>query len=116
MIRFEGVTKRYAGAPGHAPSLAVDDLTLTAPAGQITVLVGPSGCGKTTTLRMVNRMVAPTSGTIWLDERDTDALDPAELRADLPEPRGDRLVVGGGRGAAGIGVGEVLAGDALHLG
>ena len=83
MIRFEGVTKRYAGAPGHAPSLAVDDLTLTAPAGQITVLVGPSGCGKTTTLRMVNRMVAPTSGTIWLDERDTDALDPAELRRGI---------------------------------
>ena len=83
MIRFEGVTKRYAGAPGHAPSVAVDDLTLEAPTGQITVLVGPSGCGKTTTLRMVNRMITPTSGSIWLDGRDTAALDEAELRRGI---------------------------------
>ncbi|MBK8755720.1 MAG: ATP-binding cassette domain-containing protein [Actinomycetales bacterium] len=47
--------------------------------GQITVLVGPSGCGKTTTLRMVNRMIAPTSGTITLDRRDTAALNAAGL-------------------------------------
>lgn len=83
MIRFEGVTKRYAGAPGHAPSVAVDDLTLEAPTGQITVLVGPSGCGKTTTLRMVNRMITPTSGSIWLDGRDTAGLDEAELRRGI---------------------------------
>jgi len=83
MIRFEGVTKRYAGAPGHAPSVAVDELTLEAPTGQITVLVGPSGCGKTTTLRMVNRMITPTSGSIWLDGRDTAALDEAELRRGI---------------------------------
>ncbi|MFZ1286667.1 MAG: ABC transporter ATP-binding protein, partial [Candidatus Phosphoribacter sp.] len=83
MIRFDGVSKLYAGAPGHEPSVAVEDLTLTAPAGQITVLVGPSGCGKTTTLRMVNRMVTPTTGTIWLDGRDTAALDAAELRRGI---------------------------------
>jgi osmoprotectant transport system ATP-binding protein len=54
---------------------------LRRPTGQITVLVGPSGCGKTTTLRMVNRMITPTSGSIWLDGRDTAALDEAELAA-----------------------------------
>ncbi|HMT91323.1 MAG TPA: ATP-binding cassette domain-containing protein, partial [Dermatophilaceae bacterium] len=90
MIRFEGVTKRYAGGPaptadgsGDGSAVAVDALSLTAPTGQITVLVGPSGCGKTTTLRMVNRMVIPTSGTITLDGRDTAALDAAELRRGI---------------------------------
>ena len=51
--------------------MAVDDLDLVAPSGQITVLVGPSGCGKTTSLRMINRMIEPTSGRIWIDDRDT---------------------------------------------
>src|SRR6478672_10353679 len=86
MIRFEGVTKRYAdasGADGEAGSVAVDDLTLEAPTGKITVLVGPSGCGKTTTLRMVNRMVTPTSGTISVDGRDTASMDVAELRRGM---------------------------------
>ncbi|GAA2747485.1 ATP-binding cassette domain-containing protein [Terrabacter aerolatus] len=86
MIRFEGVTKRYADASGAddgAGSLAVDDLTLEAPTGKITVLVGPSGCGKTTTLRMVNRMITPTSGTISIDGKDTASLDVAELRRGI---------------------------------
>ena len=78
MIRFYGVTKTYADG-----TTAVDDLTLTAPTGQITVLVGPSGCGKTTSLRMVNRMIEPTEGTITLDERDTASLQPAELRRGM---------------------------------
>ncbi len=63
--------------------MAVDNLTLEAPTGQITVLVGPSGCGKTTTLRMVNRMVTPTSGTISVDGRDTASMDVAELRRGM---------------------------------
>ena len=66
MIAFDGVTKRYPDG-----TVAVDDLSLDAPTGQITVLVGPSGCGKTTSLRMVNRMIEPTSGAISLDGRDT---------------------------------------------
>jgi osmoprotectant transport system ATP-binding protein len=78
MIRFEGVTKAYA-----AGSVAVDNLTLDAPTGKITVLVGPSGCGKTTTLRMVNRMITPTSGTISIDGRDTGDYDVAELRRGI---------------------------------
>jgi osmoprotectant transport system ATP-binding protein len=65
MIRFEGVTKRYAGAPGHAPSVAVDDLTLEAPDRADHRARRAVGCGKTTTLRMVNRMITPTSGSIW---------------------------------------------------
>jgi osmoprotectant transport system ATP-binding protein len=86
MIRFDGVTKRYVDASatdGDAGALAVDDLTLEAPTGKITVLVGPSGCGKTTTLRMVNRMITPTSGTISIDGRDTASLDVAELRRGI---------------------------------
>lgn len=78
MIRFEAVTKAYADA-----SPAVDDLTLEAPAGAITVLVGPSGCGKTTTLRMVNRMIEPTSGRITIDGVDTASMDPARLRRGI---------------------------------
>ncbi|MEO7753360.1 MAG: ATP-binding cassette domain-containing protein [Terracoccus sp.] len=78
MIRFEGVTKTYPGG-----STAVDDLTLEAPTGKITVLVGPSGCGKTTTLRMVNRMITPTSGTISVDGKDTASLDVAELQHSI---------------------------------
>ena len=78
MIRFEAVTKRYAGG-----TTAVDGLTLEAPTGQITVLVGPSGCGKTTSLRMVNRMIEPTSGRITIDGVDTAAIDPATLRRGI---------------------------------
>src|SRR4051812_1498393 len=86
MIRFEGGAKRYSDASRTAPrggSVAVDDLTLEAPTGRITVLVGPSGCGKTTTLRMVNRMITPTSGVISIDGRDTASLDVAELRRGI---------------------------------
>ncbi|MFI0900657.1 ABC transporter ATP-binding protein [Streptomyces sp. NPDC020983] len=65
MIQIESVTKRYPDG-----TTAVDGLSLEIPDGSITVLVGPSGCGKTTTLRMVNRMVEPTSGRILLDGAD----------------------------------------------
>ncbi len=78
MIRFDDVSKQYAGG-----TTAVDHLDLEAPTGQITVLVGPSGCGKTTTLRMVNRMIEPTSGRIWLDDQDTGQMDAAELRRGI---------------------------------
>ena len=77
MIRFEAVTKRYGD------TVAVDALDLEAATGQITVLVGPSGCGKTTSLRMINRMIEPTSGRIWLDDRDTAKVRPAQLRRGI---------------------------------
>ncbi|GAA3758927.1 ABC transporter ATP-binding protein [Streptomyces tremellae] len=75
MIVFESVTKRYADG-----TVAVDGLDLQAPAGRTTVLVGPSGCGKTTSLRMINRMVEPTSGRVLLDGADTADSPPAQLR------------------------------------
>jgi osmoprotectant transport system ATP-binding protein len=78
MITFESVTKRYPDG-----TVAVDELSLEAPSGQITVLVGPSGCGKTTSLRMINRMIEPTSGRILLDDRDTAVLKPAQLRRGI---------------------------------
>jgi osmoprotectant transport system ATP-binding protein len=78
MITFDGVTKRYGDG-----TVAVDDLSLEIPTGQITVLVGPSGCGKTTTLRMINRMIDPTSGTITIDGADIHSKDPADLRRGI---------------------------------
>lgn len=78
MIRLEDVTKRYGeGSP------AVDNLTLEAATGEITVLVGPSGCGKTTSLRMINRMIEPTSGRILLDGQDTAQIPATKLRRDI---------------------------------
>ncbi len=77
-VVFEHVTKRYeSGAKGPG---AVNDLSMTIPAGSICVLVGPSGCGKTTSLKMVNRLIEPTSGRILIDGRDVQAEDPIELR------------------------------------
>src|SRR5450432_3212794 len=78
MIRFESVTKEYSDG-----TIAVDDLSLTAPSGKITVFVGPSGCGKTTSLRMVNRMIEPTSGRILIDDRDTARGSTAKLRRGI---------------------------------
>ncbi|MBX6767265.1 MAG: ATP-binding cassette domain-containing protein, partial [Actinomadura rubrobrunea] len=78
MITFAGVTKRYPDG-----TVAVDHLDLEIPAGRITVLVGPSGCGKTTTLRMINRMVEPTEGTVTVDGRDVRGVDPATLRRGI---------------------------------
>jgi osmoprotectant transport system ATP-binding protein len=75
VITFEQVTKRYPGG-----TIAVDGLDLEVPAGNTMVLVGPSGCGKTTSLRMINRMVEPTSGRILLDGRDVTEGKPALLR------------------------------------
>jgi osmoprotectant transport system ATP-binding protein len=78
VIRFESVTKRYPDG-----TVAVDHLELTAPSRQITVLVGPSGCGKTTSLRMVNRMIEPTSGKIFIDDQDLSTVSPTELRRGI---------------------------------
>jgi osmoprotectant transport system ATP-binding protein len=78
VIRFDSVSKQYPDG-----TVAVDTLDLVAPSGQITVFVGPSGCGKTTSLRMINRMIDPTSGTIWLDDRDTATVPTHELRRGI---------------------------------
>jgi osmoprotectant transport system ATP-binding protein len=77
MIRLENVTKRYDG------TTAVDGLTLEIAEGEVCVLIGASGCGKTTTLRMINRLVEPTSGTITVDGRDVMDRSPEELRRGI---------------------------------
>jgi len=77
-LELRGVTKRYGR--GATATTAVDDLSFTVPAGMICALVGPSGSGKTTTLRMINRLIEPTSGEIVLDGQDVMHDDPVELR------------------------------------
>ena len=75
MIRLEGVSKRFDDG-----TVAVQQLDLDIPRGEIVCLVGPSGCGKTTTMKMVNRLVEPTSGRIVLDGEDVTSVDPVQLR------------------------------------
>jgi osmoprotectant transport system ATP-binding protein len=77
VVDFDHVTKSYGGKGAPA---AVQELSLRVPGGEICVLVGPSGCGKTTTLKMVNRLVEPTSGRVLLDGDDIARRDPVELR------------------------------------
>ncbi|QQC89672.1 ABC transporter ATP-binding protein [Streptomyces alfalfae] len=78
MIQFDTVHKRFPNG-----TTAVHDLTLDMPEGGVTVLVGSSGCGKTTTLRMINRMVEPTSGAIRVGGRDVLEQDAADLRRSI---------------------------------
>jgi osmoprotectant transport system ATP-binding protein len=75
-IKLVDVTKRYAGMSVDA----VDAINMDIAAGEIVVLVGPSGCGKTTTMRMINRLIEPTSGQILIGDDDVLALDEVELR------------------------------------
>jgi len=78
-VEFHHSSKRY-GREGDA---ALDDFSLTVPAGEICVLVGPSGCGKTTALRLVNRMIELSSGDILIDGESVRARSPAELRRGI---------------------------------
>jgi osmoprotectant transport system ATP-binding protein len=75
-IELEHLSKVYPGVA--AP--AVHDVSMTIPAGEMVVLVGPSGCGKTTTMKMVNRLIEPTSGVIRLGGEDVTRADPVQLR------------------------------------
>ena len=78
MIRLDRVSKRYADG-----TVAVHELTLDVARGELVTLVGPSGCGKTTTMKMVNRLIEPTSGRIVIDGRDVTQVDPVELRRGI---------------------------------
>jgi osmoprotectant transport system ATP-binding protein len=84
-LEFRHVTKRYErdahpATAGRTRPAAVNDLSLSVPAGAICVLVGPSGCGKTTSLKMVNRLIEPTEGQILLDGLDVETEDVTKLR------------------------------------
>jgi osmoprotectant transport system ATP-binding protein len=75
MIEYRRVSKTYSSGGS-----AVTDFSLTVPTATVTVFVGPSGCGKTTLLRMVNRMVEPSSGSVVIDDEDVRGREPVELR------------------------------------
>lgn len=78
VITFENVTKQYPDG-----TVAVDNLNLEVPQGTLTVFVGPSGCGKTTSMRMINRMIDPTSGTLTVNGEDVSTVDPVKLRLGI---------------------------------
>ncbi len=78
MIRFDHVSKTYPGG-----TRAVEDFSLTVEQGSTTVFLGTSGCGKTTLMRMVNAMVTPTSGTVFVRNQDVSGEDPVRLRRSI---------------------------------
>ena len=78
MIRLAGVGKTYADG-----TVAVQELDLEVGRGELVCLVGPSGCGKSTTLKMINRLIEPTTGTIEIDGRDVIDQDPVKLRRGI---------------------------------
>ena len=83
-ITFDAVTKSYpAGKGAGSGSPAVDSFTARIEAGTTTVLLGSSGCGKTTLLRMVNRMVEPSSGRVLIDDEDVATRDAVALRRSI---------------------------------
>jgi osmoprotectant transport system ATP-binding protein len=78
-IELEGVTKVY---PGQGTA-AVEDFSMRIEPGELVMFVGPSGCGKTTTMKMVNRIIEPTSGSIRIDGQDVLGLSPDQLRRHI---------------------------------
>ena len=79
MIKLKEITKQYSGQAMPA----VDQLSLSIPKGEICVLVGPSGCGKSTILRMINRMIEPTSGVVEINGNDVTNTDTDQLRMGI---------------------------------
>ena len=74
MIEFRHVSKDFHG------KVVLSDISMEIPPGELTVLIGPSGCGKTTTLKMINRLLSPSSGEIWIDGKNIETLDKVQLR------------------------------------
>lgn len=81
MIRLDKLSKVFGS--GDSRVIAVDSITMDIPEGEICVLLGPSGCGKTTTLKMVNRIVKPSSGKVFINGMDTSNIDTVELRRSI---------------------------------
>ena len=77
MIRFESVSK------GYGEGEVISDVSFVVKKGELVVFIGPSGCGKTTMLRMINRLIRPSSGKIFIDERDIEGINEIELRKNI---------------------------------
>ena len=77
MIRFENVSKHYGR------KTILNDLSFEIPDGQFVVLIGPSGCGKTTTLKMINRLIEPDEGKIYIGDKDVEGVDKVKLRREI---------------------------------
>ena len=77
MIRFENIVKKYNR------QTVIDDFSLNIEAGQLVVFIGPSGCGKTTLLKMINRLIQPSSGKIFVNDKDISQIVPIELRRNI---------------------------------
>lgn len=82
MIQLDQLTKTYR-TPGGGTTKAVKELSLEVPRGGVLALVGTSGCGKTTTLKMINRLIEPTSGTVYIDGQDVRQSNPQTLRRNI---------------------------------
>ncbi|UJZ87870.1 betaine/proline/choline family ABC transporter ATP-binding protein [Heyndrickxia coagulans] len=78
MLKFDHISKIYKGG-----KRAVDDLNLEFESGRFIVFIGPSGCGKTTTLKMINRLIEPTEGTIYINGKNIKNTDPVKLRREI---------------------------------
>lgn len=78
MIEFKHVYKQY-----NEKSVVLKDINLTCEDGEITVLIGPSGCGKTTTMKLINRLINPTKGSILIDGKDISGMNPVQLRREI---------------------------------
>ena len=81
MIQLDSLTKIFETDKGQV--VAADHVDMTVEEGEICILLGPSGCGKTTALKMINRLIQPTSGKIYIDGKDTDDYDPVQLRRNI---------------------------------
>ena len=82
MIKLENLTKQFTQKNSQTVK-AVDNINLHVPQGEMCVLLGPSGCGKTTTLKMINRLIMPSSGKILVNDNDTSEMDIVSLRRNL---------------------------------
>ncbi|MCA3193107.1 MULTISPECIES: ABC transporter ATP-binding protein [unclassified Cupriavidus] len=82
MIELDKLTKAFPQKDGTEVR-AVNEVSMTVPRGEICVFLGPSGCGKTTTLKMINRLIQPTSGTVRIDGEDTTGIDGVTLRRKI---------------------------------
>ncbi|WP_417331147.1 ABC transporter ATP-binding protein [Halomonas cupida] len=81
MIRLENLTKVFDTPKGAV--VAADHVTMEVPSGEICILLGPSGCGKTTTLKMINRIIKPSSGKVFINDEDTSCLNTQDLRRNI---------------------------------